>query len=111
MSQQGSGKGWFALDGRQTGPEAGDNLLAHEATARIATANISKQAGIGLRCGTHGKTFHCTVCVFKRKKTTICLTVPIGRFGEHRSFCQGTDRATAAPNDLSSLASPPEKVK
>jgi hypothetical protein len=56
------------LGGRQTGPVAGYNLLAQDATARIAIANVptatvgGKQAGNGLRCGTHGKPFPCTVC-------------------------------------------------
>jgi hypothetical protein len=53
MAQEGMGKGQKAAGSRR-GPLAGHILFAHNATARIADANIGKQAGNGLRRGTHG---------------------------------------------------------
>ena len=69
MAQPGEGKGQIALGGRRTGPVTGRNRFAHIATADVATADVGKQAGNGLRGGTHGKPFRCTVCGWREQKT------------------------------------------
>ena len=69
MAEPREGKGQIALGGRRTGPVAGCNLFAHIATADVATADVGKQAGNGLRRGTHGKPFPCTVCGLRGQKS------------------------------------------
>ena len=49
---------------------AGYKLIARNVTAYIAIAKVSKQAGNGLRRGTHGKPFPCTVCGMREQKNT-----------------------------------------
>jgi len=83
MTQHSLGMGRFALNSHPTGPLAGDNLSAYNATARIATANVDKQAGIGLHCGTHGKTFPCTVVLVKRKKLPNCWLAGLKNDADH----------------------------
>src|SRR5208337_4362507 len=61
-------KGQIALGGRRTGPVTGYNMFAQYATADVATADVSKQAGNGLRRGTHGKPFPCAVCWLREQK-------------------------------------------
>jgi hypothetical protein len=70
-------------------------MFAHNATADVATADVSKQAGNGLRRGTHGKPFPCTVCGLRGQK----LLEQNGREG------------VLQQPPLLSLTPPPEKVK
>ena len=89
MAQPGEGKGQIALGGRQTGPVAGCILFAHDAIADIATADVGKHPGDGLRCGTYGKPFPCTVCGLrgqKLQKHELLANLPQNAFCHKRLF-------------------------